>query len=72
MLEMHPVASTRVSEIGYAAETATIYVRFAKDGVGWAYYNVPPDVWEQFLASESKGRFIGEILDGYDHGPADF
>ena len=71
MLEMIPVVSGRVSEIGYDPEVATVYVRFAKDGRGWSCRNVPPDVWEQFLASESKGQFIHQTLDGYEHGPAD-
>lgn len=54
--------------MGYDAETATVYVRF-NDGASWCYMNVPQDVWEQFVASPSKGRFIKETLDGYQHGP---
>lgn len=70
MFEMFPVASSRVSEIGYDADTATVYVRFAKDGKGWCYMNVPQDVWQQFVATPSKGQFIHEVLDAYQHGPA--
>lgn len=68
MVEMIPVGSSRISEMGYDSETATVYVRFP-DGVSWCYMNVPEDVWEQFVASSSKGRFIKEVLDGYQHGP---
>ena len=69
MVEMFPVASLRISEMGYDAETATVYVRFT-DGRSWCYMNVPQDVWDQFVASSSKGRFIKETLDAYQHGPA--
>jgi hypothetical protein len=41
MLEMFPVASSRISEMGYEADTATVYVRFTKDGKAWEYRNVP-------------------------------
>ena len=69
MIEMFPVASSRITEIGYARHTATVYVRFT-DGFSWCYMNVPVDVWEQFVASPSKGSFINETLNGYPHGPA--
>ena len=68
MVEMFPVASSRISEMGYDADTATVYVRFT-DGASWRYMNVPADVWEQFVASPSKGRFIKEVLESYSHGP---
>lgn len=69
MLDMFPVASARITEMGYDADTATVYVRFT-NGASWRYMNVPPDIWEQFVASPSKGRFIKEILDAYSNGPA--
>ena len=54
--------------MGYDADTATVYVRFT-DGASWMYMNVPPDVWDQFVGSSSKGRFIKEVLDAYSYGP---
>jgi hypothetical protein len=69
MVEMFPVASSRITEMGYDPETATVYVRFT-DGRSWCYMNVPQDVWDQFVASPSKGQFIKETLDAYQHGPA--
>lgn len=68
MVEMFPVASSRITEMGYDADTATVYVRFT-NGSSWRYMNVPPEVWEQFVASSSKGRFIKENLDAYSNGP---
>lgn len=69
MVDMFPVASSRITEMGYDADTATVYVRFT-DGASWMYMNVPPDVWDQFVGSSSKGRFIKEVLESYSHGPS--
>lgn len=68
MVEMFPVASSRIIEMGYDADTATVYVRF-NSGASWCYMNVPQDIWEEFVGSSSKGRFIKVVLDGYQHGP---
>lgn len=69
MVEMFPVVSTRISEMGFEPDTATVYVRFT-DGVSWCYMNVPIDVWEQFVASPTKGGFIHQTLNAYPNGPA--
>jgi hypothetical protein len=68
MPEMFPVASSRIAEMGYDAENAIVYVRF-NDGAVWQYRNVPVDVWSDFVASASKGKFIHETLDSYENGP---
>ena len=68
MVDMYPVDSSRITDMGYDVETATVYVRFT-DGKDWCYYNVPEEVWEAFEAAPSKGRFIKDELDHYEHGP---
>ncbi len=67
-MEMFPVASSRITEMGYDSETASVYVRFT-DGTAWCYRNVPEEVWNQFVSAPSKGRFINQVLDGYQNGP---
>ena len=62
MVEMFPVSSSRITEMGYDKSTATVYVRFT-DGVGWQYRSVPEQVWQEFVQSESKGQFIRRVLD---------
>jgi len=69
MIEMFPVASSRITEMGFDKKTATVYVRFI-NGKLWNYFNVPEDVWDQFVAATSKGSFIHNVLDHYNHGPA--
>lgn len=70
MVDMEPVSSDRISEYGYDGDTATVYVTFKNDGVHWQYRQVPEHVWEEFRLAPSKGRFIHDVLDHYDHGPA--
>jgi hypothetical protein len=68
---MIAVDSERISEYGFDPDTGTVYVRFRQDGKGWQYNGVPEYVWDQFVDASSKGRFIKEVLDHYDHGQAD-
>lgn len=70
MLEMFPVVSSRITEMGYDADYAIVYVRFT-DGKGWSYRDVPEDIWDEFVSSPSKGRFINQVLNNYDYGQAD-
>jgi len=71
MLEMFPVASERIAEMGYDDEAATVFVRFRQNGRGWQYRNVPKQVWDEFVSASSKGRFITDVLNHYEHGPAE-
>ena len=32
---------------------------------------VPADVWEGFVQATSKGNYIQQVLNHYDHGPAE-
>ena len=36
----------------------------------WQYRNVPDSVWQEFLEAPSMGGFIHDVLDHYEHGPA--
>ena len=53
----YPVESSNVSEIGYDVDEMNLYVRFNNGYLYW-YEGVPPEVWDQLLYTESKGRFI--------------
>ncbi len=70
MPEMEPVDSERISEYGYDPEAAIVFVTFRDSGTRWQYRDVPDYVWEEFRLSDSKGRFIHDVLDHYEHGPA--
>jgi hypothetical protein len=69
MIEWIPVtSSTRIVAEAYDPETERIYVRFP-NGVEWWYAACPPHVWEEFtVPGQSRGRYIGEVLDYKPHG----
>jgi hypothetical protein len=58
---MIPVDSSNVQEFGYVPEDQTLWVRFLDKGRGsslYVYLEVEPDIYQQFMASPSKGKFI--------------
>jgi len=51
-----PVESSQVSEIGY--ESGSLFVRFKHGGSLYRYSDVPYGVFQEFMAAESKGKFL--------------
>lgn len=67
-VDFYDVESSNVAQIGYDDEEMVLYVRFNK-GPLYYYEGVPPDVWDEFVYVESKGRFIHTDLKGrYPYG----
>lgn len=64
-IQMTPVASSQVKEVGYDTETKTLAVTF-KHGVGAHYHypNVEPEKHQAFLKAKSIGKFFGEHIQG--------
>jgi len=60
-MERIPVSSSTLSSIGYDPETYTLEVEFLKGGV-YQYYNVPGEIFEQFLHAGSKGTFLDQNI----------
>lgn len=69
MVVMEPSDSSRISELGYDADAAIVYVVFRDTGIRWRYSGVPEYVWQEFRSAPSQGKFIHDVLDHYDHGP---
>lgn len=61
----------RTVAAGYDRQSQTLTVVF-RDGKWWNYYDVPEYMWQEFVASESKGKYLRESgLDAWDSmGPA--
>ena len=60
-VEMTPVESTAVSSIGYDPGKEQLYVEFTS-GATYEYDDVPAEVYENFMSSPSKGRFVNDVL----------
>lgn len=57
-MEMQPVNSTDVSEIGYDYDTATLRVRFLKGGTLYEYYSVPEEIYIGLINAPSIGQYL--------------
>jgi hypothetical protein len=59
-IPMVPVSSHQVAAVGYDAERKTLAVTFTRgNGAIYHYPNVEPQLFADFIAAESKGRFFG-------------
>ncbi len=61
----------RTLAAGYDKNTRSLHVRF-RDGVGWTYFDVPPDIWRRFKGVRSPGRFINRVLNSYPYSRGNF
>lgn len=66
MVDMISVDSSNISEIGYDEGEASLCVKF-KRGTVYKYFMVPKNVFEEFVASESKGKYLKQIEMEYQY-----
>ena len=59
---MITVNSTNIDSVGYNADTQTLTVKFRVSGQTYEYYNVPQNLYEGLMASESKGKYINDNI----------
>jgi DNA helicase HerA-like ATPase len=60
-MERELVDSSTVLSIGYEPTTNTLEVEFKSGGL-YQYYNVPEPIYEELMASNSKGKFLHEYI----------
>ena len=66
-MERTPVDSSNVASIGYDAEQMILEVEFNNSAI-YQYYDVPTQIYTDFLNSVSKGRFLwANIRDVYEY-----
>ena len=69
MIEMHYVESSNIEAIGYDVDRRQLHVRFLKTGATYVYDDVDEWVFNEFLQSESKGRYFNQnIREAYSFG----
>ena len=54
---MHPVESSLIAKAGYDAETQTLALQLVNSSDVYNYQGVPQDIYDGFLAAESKGSY---------------
>lgn len=66
--QWHKMASSNVDEIRYVPDARTLQVLFL-NSYAYEYYNVPANVFTDFLRTDSPGRYVWNVLraDGYPY-----
>lgn len=60
-IKMQKVFSTNIVAIGYDEESKTLRALF-KGNSSYLYFNVEKEVYDNLMASESKGRTLNESV----------
>ncbi len=62
-IPLEEVESSQLAAVGYDAPSQTLAIRF-KHGAGAIYHypGVSPELYQEFRAAESLGRFFGQRL----------
>jgi hypothetical protein len=65
-MERTAVTSSNIASIGYDPASQTVEVEFHEGGV-FQYYEVPQEVYDDFLAADSKGKFFNQYIKHYNY-----
>lgn len=66
-MEMKPVTSSQIKEVGYDPQTLTLGIRFNSGGLHH-YAGVTPEKHAEFIGAESIGKHFGAQIRGkYEH-----
>jgi hypothetical protein len=60
-VEWQAVDSSVFAFVAYRMDARQLYVRF-RNGSIYRYFDCPADVYDKFLAAESKGRFFSRCI----------
>ena len=63
-MQYHQVDSSMMSLIGYDEKTQTLHILFNSSGQMYEYYDVEKEVFEEFLESDSQGRYFSAFIKG--------
>jgi hypothetical protein len=55
--------SSNIARIKYDAEAGQLHVEF-RTRKTYVYEDVPPEIWNQFVSSESAGKFFASNIKG--------
>jgi len=63
-IPMRPIQSSSIAAAGYDRAQEILRIRYV-GGSAYDYLAVPPNVFEDFLAAESKGQFVNWRIKPY-------
>ena len=62
-MQRTPVSSSNIESIGYDESSCTLEIEF-NNGSVYQYFDVPTVVYEEFIASDSKGGYLAKNIKG--------
>lgn len=63
-VRMKEVDSSCFSEVGYASDTETLYVRFKDSGSLYRYDEIPSNIYRSLMNAESIGKYYNSDIKG--------
>ncbi len=60
-MERQPVSSSMMRSVGYDPTSETLEVEF-NSGAVWQYREVPQEVYEQLISSDSLGSYFRQLI----------
>lgn len=63
MIDFISVESSNIEKIGYDEQKKLLHIIFLKK-THYIYYNISNKTWEEFLSSESKGKYFARMIKG--------
>jgi KTSC domain len=61
-MKRRPVNSSCIASIGYDPRRRELEIEFLQDGEVYRYFDVPLEEHAAFMAAESKGIYLNEVL----------
>ena len=61
-IEMYPVKSSNIAEVGYDKPSKTLRIRFHDRNLVYDYSPVPASIYALLMLSKSKGSFFAEEI----------
>ena len=63
-MKKYPVESTAMTAVGYDAVERILEIQFKNGGAIRHYYEVPQELFDEFMAAESQGDFFNTNIEG--------
>lgn len=64
LIERYKIDSSNISSAGYSADRRVLAIQFLNSGLVLHYYDVPPEVFDDFGKAISRGAFYAKNIRG--------
>jgi hypothetical protein len=64
-----PISSSRCKAVRFDYSESRLLMSWTNGKIAWAYSGVDSLTFDDFVKSESKGKFVNSVLNSYSHSP---